>query len=36
MLDERHWLSDVLGGYLGGIAVAGACLAGYELLREQR
>jgi hypothetical protein len=24
----------VLGGYLGGVAVAGACLAGYEMLRD--
>jgi membrane-associated phospholipid phosphatase len=34
MLDERHWASDVVGGYLGGVAVAGACLAGYELGRR--
>ncbi len=31
MLDERHWLSDVAGGLLGGIAVASVCLAGYEM-----
>jgi membrane-associated phospholipid phosphatase len=34
MLDERHWVSDVVGGYLGGIAIAATCLAGYEMLRE--
>ena len=34
MLDERHWASDVVGGYLGAIAVAGTCLAGYELSRR--
>jgi membrane-associated phospholipid phosphatase len=30
VLVEKHWASDVLGGYLGGIAVAAACLAAYE------
>lgn len=30
VLQEKHWASDVLGGYLGGIAVAAACLAAYE------
>jgi membrane-associated phospholipid phosphatase len=30
VLQEKHWASDVLGGYLGGIAVATACLAAYE------
>jgi membrane-associated phospholipid phosphatase len=33
MLVQKHWVSDVLGGYLGGIAVAAACLAGYEATR---
>ena len=27
---EKHWASDVLGGVLGGVAVAAACVAGYE------
>ncbi|HSU16503.1 phosphatase PAP2 family protein [Longimicrobium sp.] len=30
LLDEKHWASDVLGGYIGGIALAAACLAAYE------
>jgi membrane-associated phospholipid phosphatase len=30
MLEEKHWASDVLGGYIGGIALAAACLAAYE------
>lgn len=27
---DRHWLTDVAAGLLGGIAVAAACSAGYE------
>jgi membrane-associated phospholipid phosphatase len=27
---QKHWASDVVGGYLGALAVAGACLAAYE------
>ena len=30
MMQEKHWASDVLGGYLGGFAVAAACVAAYE------
>jgi membrane-associated phospholipid phosphatase len=30
VLQEKHWASDVLGGYLGGIALAAACAAAYE------
>jgi membrane-associated phospholipid phosphatase len=30
MMQEKHWASDVLGGYLGGAAVAAACVAAYE------
>jgi len=33
MLVQKHWASDVLGGYLGGICVAAACLAAYEATR---
>lgn len=33
MLVQKHWVSDVLGGLLGGIAVAAACLAAYEATR---
>jgi len=34
LLVQKHWISDVLGGYLGAIAVAAACLAAYEATRE--
>jgi membrane-associated phospholipid phosphatase len=34
IVEEKHWSSDVLGGALGGIAVAGFILAAYELARE--
>lgn len=30
MIEEKHWASDVLGGYLGGTAVAAACVSAYE------
>ena len=33
VLEEKHWASDVVGGYLGGIALSAACLAGYEGVR---
>ncbi|HEX8691876.1 MAG TPA: phosphatase PAP2 family protein [Longimicrobium sp.] len=33
VLEEKHWASDVLGGLLGGLAVAAACLAAYEAVR---
>jgi membrane-associated phospholipid phosphatase len=31
---RKHWMSDAAGGLIGGIAVASACLAFYELNRE--
>ena len=34
VLQEKHWASDVLGGYLGGLALAAACAAAYEAVRE--
>jgi membrane-associated phospholipid phosphatase len=30
-VEERHWLSDIFGGIMGGTAVAAAAGAGYEL-----
>jgi undecaprenyl-diphosphatase len=33
MLVQKHWASDVLGGLLGGVAVAAACLCAYEATR---
>lgn len=35
LVQQRHWATDVLGGYLGAVAVAAACLAGYELTRRR-
>jgi membrane-associated phospholipid phosphatase len=34
VLEEKHWASDVLGGYLGGIALSAGCLATYEVARN--
>ncbi len=34
VIEEKHWASDVLGGYLGGITVAAACLTAYEAARR--
>lgn len=33
VLQEKHWASDVAGGYLGAIALAAGCAAAYEALR---
>jgi membrane-associated phospholipid phosphatase len=35
VLQEKHWASDVLGGYVGGLALAAACAATYEAVREE-
>ena len=35
MLVQKHWASDVLGGWLGGVCVAAACLAAYEATRGE-
>lgn len=35
VLQEKHWASDVLGGYLGGLALAAACAAAYEAVRGE-
>lgn len=34
LVEERHWASDVLGGYLAAVAVAGGCTAAYESQRS--
>ena len=34
VLQEKHWASDVLGGYLGGLALAAGCLTAYEASRD--
>ena len=33
ILEQKHWASDVLGGYLAGTAVAAVCAAAYEAVR---
>lgn len=33
LLLDRHWTSDVLGGYLAGVAVGASCAGVYELKR---
>ena len=33
LLEEKHWASDVAGGYLGAIALAAGCLSAYEATR---
>ena len=33
LIDEKHWASDLVGGYLGGFALAAACVAAYEATR---
>jgi hypothetical protein len=35
VLVEKHWASDVLGGYLGALSLAAACAALYEVVRER-
>lgn len=32
---DRHWMTDVVGGLLGGITVAAVCAAGYEMRIER-
>ena len=33
VLEEKHWASDVLGGYLGAVALASVSMAAYEAVR---
>jgi undecaprenyl-diphosphatase len=33
---DRHWASDIIGGWLGGIAIAGACAYGYEVAQARK
>jgi hypothetical protein len=35
LVAQKHWMSDVAGGYLGALAVAGACCAAYERARAR-
>lgn len=34
LVEEKHWASDVAGGYLGAATLAAACLAAYEATRD--
>jgi membrane-associated phospholipid phosphatase len=34
MIEDKHWISDVAGGHVAGIAVSSACLAAYETMRR--
>lgn len=36
MIEEKHWISDVLGGYLAAAGLAAAALTGYEAVRGRR
>src|SRR5687768_3977623 len=33
---DRHWATDIIGGWLGGIAIAGACAYGYETAQARK
>jgi len=33
LVEQKHWASDVAGGYLGALALAAACCAAYERAR---
>lgn len=35
MLEEKHWLSDIIGGYLGALAVASTSAVLYEVARRE-
>lgn len=34
MMEEKHWLSDIIGGYLAAIALSAAPLTVYEMVRK--
>lgn len=33
---DRHWASDIVGGWLGGVAIATACAYGYEVAQARK
>jgi hypothetical protein len=35
LVEQKHWASDVAGGYLAALAIAGAACAGYERARAR-
>jgi undecaprenyl-diphosphatase len=33
---DRHWATDIIGGWLGGVAIAGVCAYGYEVAQARK
>ena len=33
---DRHWATDIIGGWLGGVAIASACAYGYETAQARK
>jgi membrane-associated phospholipid phosphatase len=33
---DRHWATDIVGGWLGGITIAGVCAYGYEVAQARK
>lgn len=33
---DRHWATDIIGGWLGGVAIATACAYGYETAQARK
>ncbi len=33
---DRHWATDIIGGWLGGIAIGSACVYGYEAAQARK
>ncbi len=33
---DRHWATDILGGWLGAVAIAGLCAYGYEVTQARK
>src|SRR5687768_1817980 len=33
---DRHWATDIIGGWLGAVAIAGVCAYGYEVAQARK
>ncbi len=33
---DRHWATDIIGGWLGGVAIASGCAYGYEVAQARK
>ena len=33
---DRHWASDIIGGWLAGVAIASGCAYGYEVAQSRK